>query len=182
MQISGGFNNRFRKNKLAGIFAVTYNRTSKRTDYENRIFSIQNNIASLNFDYFNNKYSNDILAGALANITLQLGANNKISLKNILNVNTTNYATLRTGKDFETNPNVGDNVRATELAFKANTFFNTQLSGDHNLSALKTKLHWYGSFNILDQYIPDQRRIQYNQDDPTNPASPYSLLIRRKIY
>ncbi|HEV8080239.1 MAG TPA: carboxypeptidase-like regulatory domain-containing protein, partial [Chitinophagaceae bacterium] len=177
LQLSGGFNSRFSKNKLAAIFAITYNRSSKMTDYENRIYSIQNNVASLNFDYFNKKYSQDILAGALANITLQLGANNKISFKNILNVNSTNYTTLRTGKDFETNTTVGDNIRATELAFKANTFFNTQLSGDHNITKYKAKLHWYGSFNILDQYVPDQRRIQYNQDDPTVSTSPYSLLI-----
>ncbi len=177
LQLSGGFNSRFSKNKLAAIFAITYNRSSRRTDYENRIFSIQNNQASLNFDFFNKKYSQDILAGALANVTLQSGANNKISFKNILNVNTTNYSTLRTGKDFETNTTIGDNIRATELAFKANTFFNTQLSGDHNLTGVKAKLHWYGSFNILDQYVPDQRRIQYNQDDPTIPNSPYSLLI-----
>ncbi len=129
LQLSGGFNSRFSKNKLAGIFAITYNRSSRRTDYENRIFSIQNNQASLNFDFFNKKYSQDILAGALANVTLQLGANNKISFKNILNVNTTNYSTLRTGKDFETNTTIGDNIRATELAFKANTFFNSPALG-----------------------------------------------------
>ncbi len=70
-----------------------------------------------------------------------------------------------------------DNIRASELAFKANTFFNTQLSGDHNLQQVKAKLHWYGSFNILDQYVPDQRRIQYNQDDPSIANSPYSLLV-----
>ncbi|MEO6330661.1 MAG: outer membrane beta-barrel protein [Ginsengibacter sp.] len=180
LQLSGGFNKHLGKNKLAAIFAINYNRANRRTDYENRIYSIQNNVASESFDYFNKKYSRDILAGALANVTLQLGANNKVSFKNILNVNTTNYSTLRTGKDFEsgTGNALGyDNIRASELAFKANTFFNTQLSGDHNLKSIGTKLHWYGSFNILDQYIPDQRRIQYNQDDPTNPNSPYSALI-----
>lgn len=180
LQLSGGFNKRFGKNKLAAIFALNYNRTNKRTDYENRIYSIQDNIASESFDYFNKKYSQDILTGALANITLQLGANNKISFKNILNVNTANYSTLRSGRDYESGAgnSLGyDNIRATELAFKANTFFNTQLSGDHNFQGIKSKLHWYGSFNILDQYVPDQRRIQYNQDDPTNPNSPYSLLV-----
>ena len=95
----------------------------------------------------------------------------------MLNVNTTNYTTLRTGKDFDANPTVGDNVRASELAFKASTFFNTQITGEHNIKKYDAKLHWYGSFNILDQYIPDQRRIQYNQDDPTDANSPYSLLI-----
>jgi hypothetical protein len=178
LQLGAGFSKKLgNKNKLGAVLGINYNRSVRRTEFENRIFSIQNNTASLNFDYFNNKYSQDILLGALGNITLQLGNNNKISFKNILNVNTANYTTLRTGKDFESNSITGDNIRASEFAFKANTFFNTQLSGDHNFPAYKAKLHWYGSFNILDQYIPDQRRMQYNQDDPTNANSPWSLLI-----
>lgn len=178
LQVGAGFSRKLgSKNKLGAVLGLNYNRSVRRTEFENRIFSISNNIASLNFDYFNNKYSQDVLLGALGNITLQLGNNNKISFKNILNVNTTDYTTLRTGKDFESNSIVGDNIRASELAFKANTFFNTQVSGDHNFPAYKARLHWYGSFNILDQYIPDQRRIQYNQDDPTDPNSQYSLLI-----
>ena len=161
--INGGFNkNLGGNNKLATTLAFNYNRNSRRIASENQINSFQNNIPSTKYDYFNNKYSKDILAGALANITLQLGNNNKISFKNMLNVNTSNYTTLRTGKDYEASAN-GDNIRATELAFKANTFFNTQLSGEHNIKKYETKLHWFGSFNILDQYIPDQRRLQYNQ-------------------
>ena len=176
--ISGGFTKKLgKKNKLSAILAVNYNRSNKRTVFENQVNLFQNNVASLNFDYFNTKYSQDILAGALANITLQLGNNSKISFKNMLNVNTTNYTTERTGKDFESNSITGDNIKAAELAFKANTFFNTQLSGEHNIKRYNAKLHWFGSYNILDQYIPDQRRLQYNQDDPANPNSPYSLLI-----
>ena len=173
-QINGGFNTRLsNKIKLAAILAVNYNRSNKRTQYENQINSFQNNTPDLSFDFFNNKYSQDVLGGALANFTLQIGNNNKISIKNLLNVNTTDYATLRTGKDFENaNSLAGDNIRATELAFKANTFFNTQISGDHNLQKYDAKLHWFGSFNILDQYIPDQRRLQYTQDI-TLPGAPY---------
>ncbi len=177
-QINGGFNTRLSdKTKLAAILAVNYNRTNKRTQYENQINSFQNNTPDLSFNYFNNKYSQDILAGALANITLQIGNNSKISFKNLLNINTTDYATLRTGKEFDNSiSESGDNIRATELAFKANTFFNTQLSGDHNLTKLGAKFHWFGSFNILDQYIPDQRRLQYTQD-VTLPGSPYLATI-----
>ncbi len=177
--INGGFNKRLSsKIKLAGILAVNYNRSNKRTAYQNQINSFENNVPSLSFDYQNNKYSQDILAGALANITLQIGNNNKVSFKNILNVNTSNYTTLRSGKDFENTTSVfGDNIRATELAFKANTFFNTQVSGDHNIPKYAAKLHWFGSFNILDQYIPDQRRLQYVQDDPADPASAFLVSI-----
>ena len=65
-----------------------------------------------------------MLAGALANITLQLGNNNKISFKNILNVNTSNYTTLRSGLDYEPiTPGTPDKIRATELAFQSKYFF-----------------------------------------------------------
>ncbi len=178
LQISGGMNrNLGKKNKLGTVLALTYNRSNKRLDYNNAFFGVQNGIASLNFDYNNQKYSQDILAGALGNITLQLGNNHKISFKNILNVNTSDYVTRRTGKDFESDPINGENIRASELAFKSNTFFNTQLSGDHNLPSIKSKFHWYGSFNILDQYVPDQRRVQYNQNVTAGSNQPYYLLI-----
>jgi len=177
-KFSSGFtSNLGKRNKVSGVFAANYNLTPKRLDFENRIFSISNNIASTNFDYNNTKYSQDVLIGVLGNVTLQLGNNSKIAIKNILNVNTTNYSTLRTGKDFESNSIIGDNIRASELAFKANTFFNTQISGDHSLVKAKAKIHWFGSFQILDQYIPDQRRIQFNQDDPAVASSPYSMLV-----
>lgn len=176
--INGGFNKIFGRTKLAAILAVNYNRNNRITEYENQINSFQNNTPDLSFDFHNTKYAKDVLAGALANITLQIGNNSKISFKNILNVNTTNYTTLRTGIDYE-NPNTvgGDNIRASELAFKANTLFNTQLSGDHNLEQFNAKFHWFGSFNILDQYIPDQRRLQYIQENSLDPSSPFLAAI-----
>ncbi|MBI1343211.1 MAG: TonB-dependent receptor [Terrimonas sp.] len=165
-ELSGGFNKSVgKKSSLGATFAVTYNESNKRTTINN-IRPIGSNSV-----YEDEKYSRDVLADALANVSLKIGANNKISLKNIINVNSTNYATERRGQD-----DAGFNVMATELALKSNTFFTTQLSGEHNISAINTKFHWYGSFNILDQYIPDQRRIQYNQD-ASNPNNPYVLLI-----
>jgi TonB-dependent receptor len=176
--INGGFNKKLGKNtKLAAILALNYNRSNKRTEYQNQINSFQNNVPDLSFNYYNNKYAQDVLAGALANITLQIGSNTKISFKNLLNVNTTNYTTLRTGTEYENSISAyGDNVKATELAFKANTFFNTQLTGDHNIKKYDAKFHWFGSFNVLDQYIPDQRRLQYVQDSSVSGA-PYLAAI-----
>lgn len=169
LQLTGGFTkNLGSKNKLAGIVALTYNRSNKILNFDNQISTFSNNVPDLSFLYNSNKYSKDILAGALANVTLKLGNDNIISFKNLLNVNTTNYTTLRTGTEYERFPG-GAPITATELAFKANTFFNTQLNGDHNIRSLKTKIHWFGSFNILDQYIPDQRRLQYVQSRPTQP-------------
>ena len=165
-EMSGGFNNSLGSvSTLGATFAVTYNQTNKRISINN-IKPVGSNSV-----YSDEKYSQDVLAGALANLTLKINANNKIAWKNVINVSATDYATERSGLD-----DAGFNVRATEMALKTNTFFTTQLSGDHNIKSAGLKLHWYGSFNILDQYIPDQRRIQYNQD-ASNPTSPYQLLI-----
>lgn len=177
-QLSGGINKRLGESvKLGAVLALNYSQSIKRTDnVVNRLFTVQSDIADMTYDFQDKKYSRDILWGGLANFTLQLGSNSKISFKNLFNVNATNYLNERTGRDFDFIPGVGANVRATELALKTNTFFNTSVSGDHNLTGIKTKLHWYGNFNILDQYIPDQRRIQYLQD-PTIPGDPYKLLV-----
>jgi outer membrane receptor protein involved in Fe transport len=170
-----GFNQKLGSNtSLAAIFAVNYNNSRKRLAYLNQVNTVQGNIASNSFDYNNIKYSEDILEGALANFTLTLGKNNKISVKNILNVNTTDYSTIRGGF---VNDNNHEPIKASELAYKENTFFNTQVSGDHNINKYKLKLHWFGSFNILDQYIPDQRRLEYIQEDPSNPNSAYVANI-----
>ncbi|MFT3909071.1 MAG: carboxypeptidase regulatory-like domain-containing protein [Ferruginibacter sp.] len=185
--INGGFNLKLgKKTKLAAILGVNYNRSNRRLKYENEINTYQSdaagaNIPTISFTYDNNKYSQDVLAGALANITLQIGDNTKIAFKNLLNINTTDYTIVRTGVEYDNalNPDAaaGDKMRATELAQKANTFFNTQLSGDHNFKKYDAKLHWFGSFNILDQHIPDQRRLQYTQDI-TQPGGPYLAAIR----
>ncbi|HQW82982.1 MAG TPA: outer membrane beta-barrel protein [Ferruginibacter sp.] len=180
ISISTGFNKRLgNTNKLAAIFSINYNHSNKRTVYQNQVNTFQNNIANLSFSYNNSKYSKDILAGALANFTLQLGNSSKLSFKNLLNINTTNFITLRSGRDFDAPRNTidGDGILASELAFKANTFFNTQLSGEHNFKKYKAKLNWFGSFNILDQYIPDQRRLQYVQENPFDANSTYIALI-----
>ena len=175
-QLNGGFNAKLLKKDFGAIIGLTYNRSGRNMDFDNRFYSFNNNQGSLLFDYNSHKYSTDVLAGVLANFSIKLNRDNKISFKNILNVNTSDYTTLRTGIDYEQDPVLGENIRARELAFRSNTFFNTQLTGEHNIASLGTKINWYGSFNILDGYIPQQRRVQYNQSKQ-EPGAPYNLLI-----
>ncbi len=86
---------------------------------------------------FNNKkYNKEVVLGALANFAIQLNSNNKISFKNIINVNTNNYVIERAGKDYILGGSQGQNISAFELGFKQNIFFNTQLLGEHNITGL----------------------------------------------
>ncbi len=180
VQINSGFASRLFKKDVGGVVTLTYNRGVKNLAYENRFFNINDTKAEPTFDYFNNKYTQDVLWGALANFSIRLNPNNKISVRNLLNVNSSDYATLRTGKDFESDAQVGENIKAYEYGFRNNTFFNTQVNGEHNLPSIKSKLNWFGSFSILDQYIPQQRRIQYNQA-AGNPDAPYLALLSNTL-
>lgn len=180
-QFNSGFASKILKNKdLGGVISVTYNRSLRNLDYNNSFFNIDGTKADPSFRYHNNRYSNDVLWGALANFSLRLNSNHKITFRNIINTNSSDYTTLRTGKDFESNAQTGENIKAYEYAFRNNTFFNTQLNGEHNIPSLKSKLNWFGSFTILDQYLPDQRRLQYNQAAGDGTA-PYLALLSNTL-
>ncbi len=175
-QINGGGNTKILGKKVSGVFALTYNNSNRTTPFSNTF--IANNNGDVELSYQNRKYARDILAGGLANVTFTLNSNHKISFKNILNVNSTDFVIDRyDGRDYIiSGGGNGDRVRATEISFKQNTFFNTQVIGEHQFTKINTRLKWYGGFNILDQYTPDQRRLFYTQDG-NDPNSPYYALL-----
>jgi len=179
-QINGGFTGKLFGKKVGGLVALSYSKSNRNLAFQNKFYSINGATADVNFDYQNNKYSQDVLLGGLANFTIQFNNYNKISIKNLFNINASDYTTLRTGKDYESDPVLGENVKAKELAFKSNIYNNTQITGEHNLAGMGMKLKWYGGFGILDQYIPDQRRIQYNQS-VTTANQPYLALISNSL-
>ena len=173
-QLNGGFTGTLFKKKVGGILGINYNQNNRHLQFDNAI--IGNNQGDHEVQFSNEKYSRDVLAGALANFSIQLNNNNRISFKNIINVNTSDFTIRRLGKDYILGPGYGDNVKAEEIGFRQNTFFNTQLIGEHNISKWGVRFKWYGGFNILDQYIPDQRRLYYTQDGSDPNALYYALL------
>lgn len=169
-QANGGLNTTVLGKKLGGVLSVVYNKTNRYQKLANRLNAIDQQNVSVDYDYNDDKYSQDVNWGTLGSLSLQLNSLNKISVKSILNVNTTNYITNRSGVS-----NVrGDNVYGSEIKFRQNTFFTFQTIGEHSL-ATPLKLKWYGSFNILDSYTPDQRRILYTQT--IGSQDPYQLAI-----
>lgn len=176
LQANGGFNTKVFKKTLGGTLGLSYSRSNRYQELVNR----QNNLnASTNtFDtvtYFNDdRYVQDISWGGFGSLTLQLNPGNKISIKSLFNVNSPNSVIRREGFDNSRT----DDLSGTEFTFKQNTFFTTQLSGEHNvIKPLKFK--WYGAFNILDGYIPDQRRILYSKD--RSSQDPFRLIISNSL-
>lgn len=173
-QLNGGVTGKLFGKKAGAVLSVIYNESNRNLPFSNSV--IANNDGTMDITYSNHKYSRDVQAGALANFSMELNNNNRVSFKNIINVNSSDYVIDREGRDFILGPGQGDKTKAQEIGFRQNTFFNTQLVGEHNISKWATRLKWYGGFNILDQYIPDQRRLFYTQDENDTNAPFYALL------
>ncbi|XVJ66574.1 MAG: TonB-dependent receptor plug domain-containing protein [Lacibacter sp.] len=176
---NGGFSGKMFGKKAGGVFGITYSKSNRFLQLQNNSFNFGGGLATVDNAYDDNKYAQDILWGALGNITVQLNTNNKITGRVLFNVNATNFTIQRSGvRNFGRTPL--DSVRGTEISFQQNMFFSSQVNGEHNMPKAKLKLKWYGSFNILDNYIPDQRRIQYTKRNDVNGA-PYEALISNTL-
>lgn len=174
VQLNGGFTGTFLGKKVGGILGVNYNKTNRYTDILNRIQSLENGVFSRQYSYNDDRYTQEITAGALASLSLQFNPRNKIALKSIINLNTNNSFIKRAG----VNDNTHDDVTGGEFTFRENTFFTAQLTGEHNIAS-PIKFKWYGAFNILDGYSPDQRRFQYTRS--TGTQNPYQFLVGNSL-
>jgi len=175
-QANGGFSGKIFGKNIGGIFAINYNKSNKSLKLLNRSNAIDNltNVVSVISNYDDDKYQQDVAVGALGSVSLQLNPRNRVAVKAVLNINTANSVTQRMGEDYSRT----EQLKGSQFTFKQNTFFTVQTSGDHSLTK-KLKFKWYGAFNILDGYTPDQRRILYSK--ASNTQDPYTLLISNSL-
>jgi outer membrane receptor protein involved in Fe transport len=175
-QLNGGFSGKLFKKSIGGIFALMYNRSGRYLRLLNRsnVIDINSQHVDIVSSYDDDRYVQDVSGGALGSLSLQLNAKNKISLKGILNINSSNPVTRRNGVDNSRT----EEMSGSEMTFKQNAFFTVQASGEHNI-VNPLKLKWYGSFTILDGSIPDQRRIIYTR--PAGTQNQYELLLSNTL-
>jgi TonB-dependent receptor len=165
-QANGGFSTQVFGKTLGANFGIIYSKNNRYLKLLNRrnIFS-GTQISNIENSYDDDRFVQEVSTGALGSLTLKLSQASKISLKSIVNVNSSSQVTNRNGFDESRNKTL---IQGTEFRFKQNTFFTTQLTGEHSISS-PLKLKWYGAFNILDGYIPDQRRILYERSTTQDP-------------
>lgn len=175
LQMNGGFAGTLWGKKIGGILGINYAKAYRLQENLNRQNTAnEGGSFSVLYDYQDDKYIQDINMGAIAGLSMFLNPLNKISYKAIVNVKSNNAYTNRMGEDFTR----GDMIKSNEFVFGQNVFFTNQLNGEHSLSS-KLKFNWFGAFNILDSYSPDQRRIMYTKNTGSN--DPYVLNISNTL-
>ena len=174
VQMNGGFSGTLFGKKVGGLIGVNFAKNQKFQDNLNQQNTLEAGKFSTIYKYADEKYVQDINMGAIAGLSMYLNPLNKISYKAILNVKTDNVFTSRTGNEYTRD----DLMKGNEFTFTQNTFFTNQLNGEHSISP-KIKFNWYGAFNILDSYSPDQRRVLYTKS--ANGTDSYVLNIANSL-
>ncbi|RZJ85930.1 MAG: TonB-dependent receptor, partial [Chryseobacterium sp.] len=174
-QMNGGFVGKLFGKKIGGAIGINYAKNYRYQDLLNRKnVATGNGLFTRENSYDDDKYLQETTLGGLASLSLQLNSQNKIAAKVLTNVSGANSSTLRNGYDSSR----GNPLQSgTEITFKQNTFFTGQLSGEHGITN-SLKFKWYGAFNILDGYIPDQKRLLYER---ANSNDPYVAVIANSL-
>ena len=161
-------------NKILGIlFSATHTVSNNfaettRNEYEDQL----SNPSTFRRKYNDNNYSQQVLTGALANISLKFNENNNISFKNILSINSNDLVVERTGQlDIPGGPL---EVKSDVRWFTGSKIYSGQLNGDHYFTKPKIKINWTGFYSDINREIPNLRRNVYTILDPKSADPVYN--------
>lgn len=164
-----------KKVHVGHITALNYSNTnqyfvSRRTDYNT--FNPVTQSSDTIFDYFDNRYSNNVRVGLLHNWSFNF-LNHKIEFKNIFNQAGMNQSTLRDGKNFEE----GELRKEYSYYYMNRSIYTGQLSGEHKLFEDKTKVDWTLAYSKANKEEPDWRRARTAKDINAADEDPYQTYV-----
>ncbi len=162
------------KRELGSVVALTYmnnNTFTERSRYD------YVGLNDLELELFDKSYVRNIMSGGIWNLSFlsskENGSMNRISLKNLFNVNSFDQTILREGARYDQ----GQALKSYLTMYTQNRLFSTQLMGEHFIPKGKIKLEWNFGYNNLRRDVPDYRQVTYkrNLEDTTGKwAVPFS--------
>jgi len=160
-QVMYGNNFKILKKESGLIASVSLNNTPK-TYTMNRYTYDGDNLTPFK-SYDDQSYEKNYLTGIMLNMATKLNSNNKVSFKNILNVNGEDLVIDRHGTQNETGNLSYEKSDARQ--FTTNTFYSGQLKFENYIPSLKLKSNVTLSQNVVSREMPGQKRLQYTSAD-----------------
>jgi Outer membrane protein beta-barrel family/CarboxypepD_reg-like domain/TonB-dependent Receptor Plug Domain len=123
----------------------------------------------------NERFSEQVLFGVIANASLKLNSNTSFSFKNLYSINSNNQVIDRNGAiNQESDPL---QIHTTARLFTSNRIYAGQINGEHFLSINKLRISWVGSYSKVERSTPRDRRNTYTytkfDDGTVSPESAY---------
>jgi CarboxypepD_reg-like domain/TonB-dependent Receptor Plug Domain len=188
LQYSMGYTLPIKQKPLGILLALTYNKSNNYNETIRRSYtgnSVSNGTvpSQIEYDYLDKVYAEQLLAGALANLSFKWNDNNSFSFKNLYSINSDDRVIARGGKinALEVNPTL---LKSTARWFTSNKIYAGQFTGEHYLPKPKIRVNWTGAVSQIERSIPNLRRTIYTRldhiDDPSSP-NPYDTLYTANI-
>lgn len=155
------------KVSVGNITAVNYKIENKQYDITRReyySYDQANDTMLMNFNFSDQRSSQDINIGLIHNWNLIYGKNQKIMFNNFLNNLGESTTSLREGAEYYD----GENIKATNLRYRNRFIYSGQLSGKQLLNNEKTKIDWLLGYAYTNSYKPDDRRLFFVKDPDNN--------------
>ncbi len=168
-QYSIGKHYDFGNKKLGMLFSLSHNITNNFNEVTRNGIDVPGEIKGM---YHDNNYNQQVLTGAIGNLSLKFNENNSITFKNILSLNSTDLVVERSGNpDFADLKLITKNVRW----FTSNRIYSGQLNGDHYFTKPKIKVLWNVNYSDISRAIPNRRINSYTTSlDPSDPIQIYN--------
>lgn len=160
------FGNNFKVfNKESGIIAsVSLNNTPKT--YMMQRYTYEGSDLRPFRSYDDQSSEKNYLTGIMLNMATKLNSNNKLSFKNILNINGEDLLIDRHGTQNDAGVLLYEKASARQ--FTTNTFYSGQLKLENYIPSLKLKSNVTLSQNNISREMPDQKRLLYTSSNDTN--------------
>jgi outer membrane receptor protein involved in Fe transport len=170
VQLSAGGMVKIKKVKWGTVGAITYNKSYRANAIKRSQYELDDVVV---FDYEDKSNRENVLLGAMLNTSVQLSPLSKITLRNMLNINTESSVVSRTGPNYD-----NEQLRnATTQSYNSNRLITSQLAGEHFIAAPKLKIKWNAALSNINRAVPNQRTLTYliNTNDVEDTI--YTALI-----
>lgn len=169
LSISGGWSKTIGKYKLANISMLNYSTTFSNNEIFRAAYNCYDEVnerPDTNYNFNDTQYNNAVKIGAMMNWAI-ISGNNKIEFRNMLNSQSTNRVTERSGKDYYG----GLQLKGLEMSLKNRLMYSGQLSGSHTFGKKESQLKWFAGYSLVRQNMPDTKRLTWVLNDQSD--SPY---------
>ena len=152
------------------LFSLTHSSSNNFNETSRRSFD---DVGVLVRNQMDKSYSNQVLFGAIANISFKLNPNNSFTFKNLYSVNSDNRYIDRDGA-INQDPDALS-AKTTARLFTANNIYTSQILGEHFLPSSQLKINWVLGYDLVERNIPSERRNTYTyikfEDGTVGPSN-----------
>lgn len=154
-QFSMGHLKKLKTSELGSVFSMSMQNTPTtqqvtRKDYDNN---------GKIFDFNDEQNTINTLNGFLWNLSIK-NKSNKISFKNLININSNDQTVIRNGDDMIN----GLTQRSIAMWYTQNILNSHQISGEHFAKKYQSKINWTLGYSGLNRETPDFRRVRYQKN------------------